>query len=436
MHQDADRPRTPPPPSTPCPSEPLARTLHSRRRTGRTIGPCSTVAGARRAAGRDRRGGRGGCPGAAAAARPGTTLVAAASVALAAALLLTALTAGSRASGSPPPSPGPSRCGLRARSPRSRSPSREAGRRPDRRGGRGRTGWRRPRPRRRVNHYYGAVPTILHRALALATLTRSRPRRWRPPHGGLPMAAWPRPRNARCDRPRRGADSRNPLRFRMPGRPGHCRPGPRRCARPAPGTGAAGGQPGGTSDWLDGGGSPPALDRDAAAHHGIAPVVVMPDDLGSELADPQCLDPPGPATTYLSVDVPAVDRNLQVGPARAVAGLSYGGTCALRLALTAPAVYPTFLDIAGDPDPTLLDLLAARRLPDTQGALVVGRQDPSSAPTRWRWPWPRSARRGSRPTSPSSPAPTPGACGAPAWRRNSSGSAPDGDPAVNTRTPS
>lgn len=136
------------------------------------------------------------------------------------------------------------------------------------------------------------------------------------------------------------------------------------------------GQPGGPSDWLDGGQLAARMDRYAAAHRGLAPVVVMPDDLGSELADPQCLDPaPAAAATYLSVDVPNwISHHLQVGAGRAVGGLSYGGTCAVQLALTAPSVYPTFVDISGETAPAL-GLLATRHYPATAGAIVVGAQD-------------------------------------------------------------
>jgi S-formylglutathione hydrolase FrmB len=166
------------------------------------------------------------------------------------------------------------------------------------------------------------------------------------------------------------------------------------------------GQPGDPRDWLDGGRLAQRMDRYAAAHSGLAPVVVLPDDLGAELADPLCLDSRlGNAATYLSVDVPAwIRRTLQVDPdpARwAIGGLSSGGTCALQMALTTPAVYPTFLDIAGQDEPSLgnrpetvhaafgygpdalaafravnpLDLLRVRHYPHTAGRLVAGADD-------------------------------------------------------------
>ncbi|NUS94293.1 MAG: esterase, partial [Nocardia sp.] len=110
----------------------------------------------------------------------------------------------------------------------------------------------------------------------------------------------------------------------------------------------------------------------------------------------------GNAATYLAVDVPEwVRTHLQVDPdprAWAVGGLSYGGTCALQLATTRPDVYPTFLDLSGQAEPTLgdrestlraafgddaaafarnnpADLLAQNRYPDSAGAFVVGLAD-------------------------------------------------------------
>jgi S-formylglutathione hydrolase FrmB len=164
-----------------------------------------------------------------------------------------------------------------------------------------------------------------------------------------------------------------------------------------------GGQPGSARDWLDSGHLAAMMNRFAAAHAGLAPVVVMPDILGATLANPLCLDSHlGNAHTYLAHDVPAWIRSaLQVDPdpARwAVAGFSGGGTCALQLAVNAPEVYQSFVDISGQSEPTLgdrtrtvaaafggdnaaftavnpLDVLVHRRFPDTAGMIVVGRED-------------------------------------------------------------
>ncbi|GGK99181.1 alpha/beta hydrolase [Nocardia jinanensis] len=163
------------------------------------------------------------------------------------------------------------------------------------------------------------------------------------------------------------------------------------------------GQPGSTDDWLVGGRLTGIMDAYAAEHRGLAPIVVLADGTGSRLANPLCVDSHlGNAATYLTVDVPQwVRAHLQVDPdprAWAVGGLSYGGTCSLQLATTRPDVYPTFLDMSGQAEPTLgdrsttlrdafggdaeafarnnpADLLARNHYPDSAGAFVVGLGD-------------------------------------------------------------
>ena len=163
------------------------------------------------------------------------------------------------------------------------------------------------------------------------------------------------------------------------------------------------GQPGTPQDWIGAGRLVAIMDAFAAAHHGLAPVVVIPDPTGSAFADPLCLDSRrGRADTYLSVDVPAwIAKHAAVDLRRqawAVAGASYGGTCALQLATNHPEVYPTFLDIAGSAEPTLgdhgrtvaeafggderafdrvkpLTLLRTRNYRASSGAIVVGTSD-------------------------------------------------------------
>ncbi|MFD3505918.1 alpha/beta hydrolase [Nocardia sp. NPDC058666] len=163
------------------------------------------------------------------------------------------------------------------------------------------------------------------------------------------------------------------------------------------------GEPGAPQDWFVGGELDETMDAFAREHSGLAPVVVVADGTGSQLANPLCLDSKlGNVATYLAVDVPAWTKaNLQVDPdprAWAVGGLSYGGTCSLQLATNYPQVYPTFLDISGQDEPTLgdrqrtvdaafggdtaallrvnpLDLLRSRTYPDSAGAFVVGADD-------------------------------------------------------------
>lgn len=163
------------------------------------------------------------------------------------------------------------------------------------------------------------------------------------------------------------------------------------------------GQPGSPQDWLVGGRLAATMDSFAREHQGLAPVVVVADGTGSELANPLCVDSKlGNVATYLAKDVPAwVKTNLQVDrdpKSWAVGGLSYGGTCSLQLATNYPAIFPTFLDISGQVEPTLgsraqtvnaafggdvaafakvnpMDLMREHRYPDTAGMIVVGRND-------------------------------------------------------------
>jgi len=118
------------------------------------------------------------------------------------------------------------------------------------------------------------------------------------------------------------------------------------------------GQPGDPRAWLDFGHIQAMMDGFAKRHDGLAPVVVMPDDLGSEFANPLCLDSRlGDVQTYLTVDVPRwITRHLEVRPpARgwAIGGFSEGGTCAIQLSTQAPQLYRFFVDISGQIGPTL-----------------------------------------------------------------------------------
>ena len=120
------------------------------------------------------------------------------------------------------------------------------------------------------------------------------------------------------------------------------------------------GQPGSPTDWLVGGQLADVMDNFAAAHQGLAPVVVMPDASNASNANwPLCLDSNiSSSATYLAVDLPAWVREhlasgLDGGSQWAVAGYSYGGTCAMQLAVNFPAAYPSFIDIAGEAEPTV-----------------------------------------------------------------------------------
>lgn len=172
------------------------------------------------------------------------------------------------------------------------------------------------------------------------------------------------------------------------------------------------GQPGQPSDWVVSGRLPVVADAFAARHAGLAPVVVVADPIGQPLGNTLCIDSSwGNARTYLAKDVPDwIRANLQVDTrpgTMAIGGLSFGGTCALQMALSDPQVYPRFLDLSGQGEPTIgshqatvahffggdekafrahnpADLLATRRFPGVAGAFVFGTKDSEYGPAARR----------------------------------------------------
>ncbi|MCG8922270.1 alpha/beta hydrolase-fold protein [Lentzea sp. CC55] len=163
------------------------------------------------------------------------------------------------------------------------------------------------------------------------------------------------------------------------------------------------GQPGSPRDWFDGGRVLDNLDAHARQHDGLAPIVVVVDQLGTSTANPLCLDSKlGRSETYLARDVPAwIRQRLTVDERReawTIAGFSQGGTCSLQLAVRAPDVYGNFIALAPQREPSLgtreetvkaafdgdeaafaevnpMDVLAGRRFPRTAGVVVAGRDD-------------------------------------------------------------
>ncbi|HEY8590249.1 MAG TPA: alpha/beta hydrolase-fold protein, partial [Naasia sp.] len=167
---------------------------------------------------------------------------------------------------------------------------------------------------------------------------------------------------------------------------------------------AMAGQPGAPTDVFTSGQLAAIADSWAEQHDGVAPVIVVPDQLGTEHDNPMCVDGAfGDSRTYLERDVRDwVLGNLPVSEDRAswvVAGFSQGGTCALQLATGSPELFGAFVDIAGDEGPTLgtpdrtlregfggdaaayaaarpTEYLAGETLHDTAALLVVGDLDP------------------------------------------------------------
>ena len=119
---------------------------------------------------------------------------------------------------------------------------------------------------------------------------------------------------------------------------------------------ALSGEPGGPSDVFLAGGLKARLDALAARHHGIAPVVVVPDQLGAYSANPMCVNSKlGDVATYITVDVRDwILRHLPVTTSRrgwTVAGFSEGGTCAVQFGAEYPALFGSFVAVSPELGP-------------------------------------------------------------------------------------
>ena len=102
------------------------------------------------------------------------------------------------------------------------------------------------------------------------------------------------------------------------------------------------------------------LDAIAHRNRGLAPIVVMPDQLARASNNPMCVDGPlGNSATYLTRDVPDwVHDHLHAadpGADWAIAGFSQGGTCAVQLGAGFPELFGSFIDVSGQRGPTLGD---------------------------------------------------------------------------------
>ena len=116
------------------------------------------------------------------------------------------------------------------------------------------------------------------------------------------------------------------------------------------------GQPGSPENVFLAGRLDRVLDKLAAQHGGLAPIVVVPDQLSAPDTNPMCVDSAiGNSATYLTVDVPAwISANLDVQPGSAawgIGGFSQGGTCAIQLGAGHPDVFGSILDISGELEP-------------------------------------------------------------------------------------
>ncbi len=115
------------------------------------------------------------------------------------------------------------------------------------------------------------------------------------------------------------------------------------------------------------------LDPLTAAHSGLAPIVLIVDQIGNPSVDPLCLDTTryGKVETYITQDVVPWARThlhvLQDAAHWTIAGYSNGGECALSLGVKFPQVWGNVLDISGEEYPGA-DHAAATRVSDFGGS--------------------------------------------------------------------
>ncbi|KQR94030.1 MAG: hypothetical protein J0I33_06770 [Microbacterium ginsengisoli] len=118
------------------------------------------------------------------------------------------------------------------------------------------------------------------------------------------------------------------------------------------------GQPGSPSDLFTFGGLATVLDTFAAAHHGFAPIVISPDQLGAASSNPMCVDSTlGNVDTYVATDVVTWAKShfrVSSSPlAWGVLGFSEGATCSIQFAVTHPDVFASALAISSELVPTI-----------------------------------------------------------------------------------
>jgi len=100
------------------------------------------------------------------------------------------------------------------------------------------------------------------------------------------------------------------------------------------------------------------LEAFATANRGLAPIAVVPDQLGADTANPMCVDGPlGNSATYITEDVVEhVSSHYRAaeGPrAWAIAGFSQGGTCASQFGAGRPDLFGSFVDVSGELGPSI-----------------------------------------------------------------------------------
>ncbi|MFJ4220443.1 alpha/beta hydrolase [Curtobacterium luteum] len=114
----------------------------------------------------------------------------------------------------------------------------------------------------------------------------------------------------------------------------------------------------GPNDVQSGGQIEQTMNALATVDRGLAPIVVVPDQLGPQSANPMCVDGKlGNSRTYLTKDVPAwITSHLKVQTAASawtIGGFSQGGTCAVQLGAGDPSRFGNLIDVSGENGPTL-----------------------------------------------------------------------------------
>ncbi|OTA27109.1 hypothetical protein B9G54_02390 [Alloscardovia macacae] len=117
------------------------------------------------------------------------------------------------------------------------------------------------------------------------------------------------------------------------------------------------GQPGNPDTFFTAGQIGALADAYAKTHHGLAPVIVSPDQLGARFHNTLCANtrPYGNAETYLTQDVirwiestlPVTKDHTKWG----LAGFSQGGTCSVQLGPTYPQLFSHIIDVSGELSP-------------------------------------------------------------------------------------
>jgi hypothetical protein len=118
------------------------------------------------------------------------------------------------------------------------------------------------------------------------------------------------------------------------------------------------GQPGDPHDWLPGDRLQTVMDDFAAQHNGLAPVVVVPDVLGSQLANAIRGDSSLGRGGHLPVPGCTGDHShpAEGGPGPPALGhrhLLRRRHRSIQMATNHPTAYPNFVDIAGQAEPAL-----------------------------------------------------------------------------------